>query len=326
MATALKTISDSQHASPLHQPVMLDEVLHHLNPQNGGVYVDGTFGVGGYTEGILQAAQTTVIAIDRDPDAIKRAEELEKKYIGRLIPASGCFGDVAKILHTQGIDTVDGLVLDFGVSSPQIDIAERGFSFQKDGPLDMRMSQHGQSAADVINKASEKELADIIFHYGEEHAARRIAKAIIMARAAGTISTTLQLSKIVHSVLPQHGGMKTDTATKTFQALRIFVNDELGEIEKVLKAAINILKPGGRLVTVSFHSLEDSLVKKFLREHNGAKPAVSRHVPQPQSTPALFTLLSSSAVKATDAEIARNPRARSARLRAAERTHVMVNA
>jgi 16S rRNA (cytosine1402-N4)-methyltransferase len=298
-----------------HIPVMLEEVLACLSAQDGGVYVDGTFGAGGYTRAILNAADCKVYAIDRDPEAFARAETMAKEYPQRLFPVSGCFGDMADLLRQQGVERVDGIVLDVGVSSMQIDRAERGFSFQKDGPLDMRMSSEGQSAGDVVATASEEDLADIIFNYGGERAARRIAKKIVAARTQQPLRTTQDLVRLVHEVLPMHGGIKTDTATKTFQALRIFVNDELGELSRALEAAEKLLVPGGTLAVVSFHSLEDGCVKDFLRERSGKAANGSRHFPPLSRTQPTFLLKKTGGDKPSDAEIARNPRARSARLR-----------
>jgi 16S rRNA (cytosine1402-N4)-methyltransferase len=289
---------------------MLEEVLQSLQPRDGGIYVDGTFGAGGYTRAILGAADCTVYAIDRNPSAVARAREMAGEFQGRLVPVEGRFGSMKELLGVAGVERVDGIVLDIGVSSMQIDQAERGFSFRREGPLDMRMGLAGESAADVVNTASEKDLADIIFNYGEERAARRIAKKIVEARP---LKTTLDLARAVHSVLPMHGGIKTDTATKTFQALRIYVNDELGELDAALAAAEQLLLPGGRLVVVSFHSLEDGRVKAFLRERSGRAPNASRHMPQGVSRPASF--LPGKKLKPSAAEAARNPRARSACLR-----------
>lgn len=304
-----------------HVPVMLDEVLRALQPRDGKIYVDGTFGAGGYTKAILNAAGCTVYAIDRDPEACARAVAMARDFPGRLFPLHGCFGNMAELLAAAGIRHIDGLVLDIGVSSMQISTPSRGFSFQADGPLDMRMSKEGISAGDVVNTASEEDLADIIFNYGEERASRRIAKRIVLARAAARIETTLQLADIVHSVLPQHGGMKTDTATRTFQALRIHVNDELRELEKALEAAERLLAPEGRLVVVSFHSLEDWRVKNFFKERSGKRGGNSRHLPASAAGPApTFFVGESRGVKASDAETGVNPRARSARLRSGTRT------
>lgn len=300
-----------------HIPVMLDEVLQTLQPRDGAVYVDGTFGAGGYTRAILEAADCTVYAIDRDPAAFERAEKMAAEFPGRLLPLHGCFGSIAELLAAKDVDKVDGIVLDIGVSSIQLSTPERGFSFQHDGPLDMRMSLSGESAADVANTADEKDLADIIFNYGEERASRRIAKSIVAARP---LKTTQDLVQAVHKVLPMHGGHKTDTATRTFQALRIFVNDELGELDRALNAAEKLLVPGGRLVVVSFHSLEDWRVKNFLREKSGRAPNASRHMPVAARDDSTFTLEAASGLKPTEAEIAANPRARSARLRYAIRT------
>lgn len=308
--------------TPQHIPVMLDEVLHALRPQDGGVYVDGTFGAGGYTRAILEQADCAVYGIDRDPEAFARARALQRDFPDRFIPLHGCFGDVETLLATVKAPRVDGFVLDIGVSSIQLATAARGFSFQQDGPLDMRMSLEGPSAADVVNGADEEELADILYTYGEERAARRIAKEIVAARAKAPLVTTRQLAELVHRVLPMHGGMKTDTATKTFQALRIHVNDELGELERAMQAAENILKPEGRLVVVTFHSLEDWRVKNFLREKSGHVSGTSRHLPpsMAQTPPVIFRLENKNGVAPSAAEVARNPRARSARLRMGIRT------
>ena len=316
--------SRSQQAlqsSATHIPVMLGEVMHALQPEDGGIYVDGTFGAGGYTRAILEAADCTVYAIDRDPEAYARAQAMAKDFPQRLIPLQGCFGSVTELLAGVGVARIHGIVLDIGVSSIQLSTPARGFSFQHDGPLDMRMSKEGQSAADVVNTADEKDLADILFNYGEERASRPIAKKIVLARKIAPIETTLQLAEIVHGVLPMHGGLKTDTATKTFQALRICVNDELGELEKALQAAEHLLLPEGRLVVVTFHSLEDWRVKNFLRERSGRLGNASRHLPEAPSGPAsTFVLEESNGLKASGAELAANPRARSARLRYGIRT------
>ena len=306
-----------------HVPVMLDDVLEHLVPRDGAVYVDGTFGAGGYTRALLLAANCTVYAIDRDPAAITRAEKLQAEFPGRLVMLEGCFGDVKELLATRDVHSIDGFVLDLGVSSPQLDEAARGFSFREDGPLDMRMGASGQSAADLVNTASEEELANIIYEYGEERASRRIARRIVAARAENPITTTKQLATIVHDVLPMHGGMKTDTATRTFQALRIAVNDELGELDRALDAALELLAPQGRFVVVSFHSLEAGRVKKFFKHYSGDIAAPSRHLPQHHAKAAyqpLLTLPVNKPVSASDSETARNGRARSARLRVAMRT------
>lgn len=303
-----------------HVPVMLGEVVEYLSPKAGGVYVDGTFGAGGYARAILEAAPCTVYAIDRDPDAFERARKMAREYEGRLFPLFGPFGSVESLLMTAGVSKIDGLVLDLGVSSIQLSEAERGFSFRHDGPLDMRMGKDGLSAADVVNEASEEELADIIYQYGEERAARKIARRIAETRREKKFETTKELAACVHKVLPMHGGMKTDTATRTFQALRIHVNDELGELSRALAAAERLLKPEGRLVVVSFHSLEDGIVKSFLKERAGKTANVSRHLPPVESgfRPTFRTL--GGGIAPTDEETERNPRARSARLRCGIRT------
>ena len=297
-----------------HYPVMLNEVLAALSPVDGGIYVDGTFGAGGYTRAILDAADCTVVAIDRDPDAQRRAADMDEP---RLIFLRGCFGDVEALLREAGIEKVDGFVLDLGVSSFQLDEADRGFSFREDGPLDMRMDpESGRSAAELIVQTEEKDLADLIYKYGEERKSRRIAHKIIEVCRQTPIETTGQLADIVRSCVPQsRDGI--DPATRTFQALRIAVNDELGELERALASAESILKTDGKMVVVSFHSLDDSLVKRFFREQSGGE-SVSRYLPQTENAPVKFDLLTRKAVKPSAEEIAENARSRSARLRAAQ--------
>lgn len=309
----------SQQLAIGHVPVMLGEVIETLAPQDGHIYVDGTFGAGGYTRAILNAADCKVYALDRDPEAYLRAQNMAHEFPGRLIPVHGRFGSVAELLDAEGVRKIDGLVLDIGVSSIQLSTAARGFSFQHDGPLDMRMSRDGLSAADVVNTYEEAEIADILYTYGEEHASRRIARAIVAARATQPITTTLQLANVVHDVMPRHG--KTDSATKTFQALRIFVNDELGELDRALHAAEQLIAPSGRLVVVSFHSLEDWRVKTFFKTRGGKMGNASRHLPPSlNETAAAFGGIDD--MKPSDEEIAQNPRSRSARLRYGIRTEV----
>ena len=303
-----------------HVPVMLDEVIQALAPRDGGAYVDGTFGVGGYTRAILDAADTTVWAIDRDPDAIARGATLVAEYGARLTMLQGRFGEMSDLLRAAGVDHVDGVVLDLGVSSPQIDQAERGFSFRFDGPLDMRMEKSGPTAADVVNSMDEGDLAYLISRLGEERRARRVARAIVEARTAGPITRTSELADIVRRAVPQ-GRSRIDPATRTFMALRLHVNAEIEEIDAGLEGAEAVLAPGGRFVVVSFHSLEDRRVKSFLQTRAGATPSGSRHRPpsEPGRAPS-FELLRRGALKPREHEIQGNPRARSARLRAAERT------
>lgn len=305
-----------------HEPVMIDEVIAAIQPRDGGRYVDGTFGAGGYTSAILDAADCRVWAIDRDPDAIAGAADLVEKYAGRLTVIEGRFGNMAEILSRRGVEAVDGIAFDFGVSSMQIDDPDRGFSFRHDGPLDMRQGKDGLSASDLVNEADESVLADIIFKYGEERQARRIARAIVNARTDSPITRTGQLADIVRGTYRGARSSKTDPATRTFQAIRIQVNEELDEIERGLQGAEILLAPGGRLAVVSFHSLEDRIVKDFLRTHSGDVPTVSRHMPaaSPTGPAPCFTLVRRGAQKPTDAETRRNPRSRSARLRVAERT------
>ncbi len=310
-----------------HVPVMLSEVLAHLKPAADEIYVDGTFGAGGYTSGILDSADCTVVAIDRDPSAMETAKTLKAKYGDRLVFIHGCFGDVEDLLKSAGFEKVDGFVLDLGVSSMQLDQAERGFSFRFDGPLDMRMdTSQGRTAADIVNSTPEKELADLIFKYGEERHSRRVASAIITRCREKKFETTADLATIVRSVVPRSKD-EIDPATRTFQALRIVVNDELGELERAMEASAKILNPGGRVIFVSFHSLEDSRVKDFLRRKSGNAPGVSRHMlVQKHAEEALFDLVSKKALQSTEDEAHVNPRARSARLRAAIRTEAEAGA
>lgn len=300
---------------------MLGEVLTALRPADGEVYVDGTFGAGGYTRALLDAADCRVIAIDRDGEAAARAAELQKVYGGRFIFLPGCFGDALQLVRQAGFAYVDGFVLDLGVSSMQIDTPERGFSFRFDGPLDMRMGREegGRTAADVVNGDDEADLVRIIRDYGQEKFARRVARRIVERRQDGAILTTAALADIVRGAVPRSHKDKIDPATRTFQALRIFVNDELGELERALAAAEALLRPGGRLAVVSFHSLEDGIVKQFLFTRAGRAGRGSRHLPERAEdlAPATFVLSGGKAVFPSDAESAANPRARSARLRAA---------
>lgn len=304
-----------------HTPVLLDEVIDALKPRDGGIYVDGTLGGGGYTRAILDAADCTVLGIDRDPDAITRNEPLLEIYGARLMLVPGRFGEMNALVRALGIDAVDGVTLDLGVSSPQIDVAARGFSFAKDGPLDMRMERAGESAADVVNTASETELSNIVFRLGEERHARRVARAIVKARGEQPIETTAQLADIVRGVVPKSRKTNLDPATRTFQAIRIHVNDEIGELERGLVGAEELLRPGGRLAVVSFHSLEDRPVKAFLRTRSGGDGPGSRHLPDaPARRAPTWRLPTRRAIRPGDAETGSNPRARSARLRIGERT------
>ncbi|PWC29500.1 16S rRNA (cytosine(1402)-N(4))-methyltransferase RsmH [Teichococcus aestuarii] len=304
-----------------HVPVMLAEVLAALAPREGGIYVDGTFGGGGYARAILEAAPCTLHAIDRDPDAIARGAALRDAFAGRLHLHEGRFGDMGTLLAEASVPAVDGVVLDLGVSSFQIDQAERGFSFRFDGPLDMRMEKAGPSAADLVNRLPEADLANVLWELGEERHSRRIARAIVAARREAPIETTGRLVQVIHSVMPRDpSGM--DSATRSFQALRLKVNDELGEVERGLAAAAKLLAPGGRLVVVAFHSLEDRLVKRFMQAAAGRAPGASRHTPAAMHAPvtrAGFRLVTNNAQRPGDAETSANPRARSARLRALEK-------
>jgi 16S rRNA (cytosine1402-N4)-methyltransferase len=303
---------------PRHIPVLLREVITNLAPRDGGVYIDGTFGAGGYTAAILDAADTRVVAIDRDPTAIAAGQSQVDEAAGRLALARGEFAALDRIAGDLGMATVDGVVLDLGVSSMQLDTAERGFSFRLDGPLDMRMGVAGPSAADVVAHSSERDLADIIFLLGEERRARAVARALVAARGEAPITTTRALADIVGRVVHGRPG-DIHPATRTFQALRLYVNDELGQLAAGLAAAEHILAPGGRLVVVSFHSLEDRIVKNFLSARSGAERG-SRHLPETVTLPATFERLTRRPLEAGEDEVTANPRARSAKLRAAMRT------
>lgn len=306
-----------------HIPVMLAEVLKTLSPKDGEIYIDGTFGAGGYSRAILSAATCTVYALDRDPDARIFAEALMQEFPERFIFIVGNFAQMCELLAEKGVQEVDGVVLDLGVSSMQLDRAERGFSFRADGPLDMRMGQNGISAADFLNDAEEEEIANVIYEFGEEKASRRIARAVVEYRAEKPIERTGELADIVRSVVPRSGDK--DPATRTFQGLRIYVNDELGAVERGLKAAEKMLKPQGRLVVVTFHSLEDRIVKRFTHAAAGKLGGVSRHIPfAAAAKPAAFTLPRPEKYTVSDAEAKANPRARSATLRTAIRTEALL--
>ena len=300
---------------------MLAEVLDALAPADGERFLDATFGGGGYAGAILARADCTLWAIDRDPAAIARGAALASRHPGRLHLIEGQFGDMLALLDQAGVSALDGIVLDLGVSSFQIDEPGRGFSFRHDGPLDMRMSQAGPSAADLVASLPEDELADTLYRFGDERLSRRIARAIVAARAEARIETTGQLAAIIRGAIPpSRDGIHP--ATRSFQALRIRVNDELGEVARALDAACALLAPDGRLVVVSFHSLEDRLVKRFFTNATGRAPSPSRHDPggMAVSKAAEFSLTTVRAMRPTEAEIAANPRARSARLRAMRRS------
>jgi 16S rRNA (cytosine1402-N4)-methyltransferase len=309
-----------------HTSVMLNEVLEALKPNNTGVHVDGTFGAGGYSRAILDQGASMLWAIDRDPAVISASNSIENEFQGKFQLLQGCFSNMEKILKEKGVKSVDGIVLDIGVSSMQLDQAERGFSFMRDGPLDMRMGPEGQTAADVVNEMEEEELANIIYRYGEERASRRVARAIVHARTEKSFKRTLELSKVVKKAVggPEYkkGKRQIHGATRTFQALRIYVNDELGELKRGLEAAERMLAPGGRLCVVTFHSLEDRIVKEFFKLKSGDVPRSSRHMPTCETniSEPTFKMVFRGGKKATESEITINTRSRSAKMRAAVRT------
>ncbi|MBC8050076.1 MAG: 16S rRNA (cytosine(1402)-N(4))-methyltransferase RsmH [Chitinophagales bacterium] len=304
-----------------HTPVLLPEMLSALQPKDGGRYIDCTFGAGGYTRALLEAADCHVLALDRDPNAIAAGQDLIQHFGDRLTLVEGRFGELGDIAEARGFYPADGVVFDLGVSSMQLDEAERGFSFMRDGPLDMRMSAQGVSAADVVNAFEQDAIANILYQFGEERRSRAIARTIVAARAEKPFERTSELAALCLRVLGQKPGDK-NPATRTFQALRLYVNDELGEVTRGLEAAESILQSGGRLVMVTFHSLDDRIAKQFLHDRAGRIAAPSRHAPaaEKQAAPT-FRLLTRKPVEPSEAEIAANPRARSAKLRAAEKLH-----
>lgn len=313
--------------SARHIPVLKNEMIEAVAPRDGEVIVDATFGAGGYSRAILQAASCKVIAFDRDPEAQLLADALAREFApGHFLFFASRFGAMLEVLAEAGISQVDAIVMDIGVSSMQIDDAARGFSFAKDAALDMRMSQQGVSAADVVNGYSEAELTRILFEYGEERDSRRVAQAIVAARALAPITTTKQLADVVRGAIRGANSMKIHPATRTFQALRIEVNQELAELEAALKAAEQLLKPGGRLVVVTFHSLEDRIVKQFMLSRSSRAQATHRHSPAallPQTgNAAIFELTPARAIAPGEEEVTTNPRARSAKLRCATRTAI----
>ncbi len=298
-----------------HVPVLIDQVIAGLSIQSGETHVDGTFGAGGYSRAMLGAGAGRVIAFDRDPDAIEQGRSLVPDP--RLSLIHERFSNMDEALEQRGLAPVDGVALDIGVSSMQLDQAERGFSFSADGPLDMRMSKAGMTAADFLNHADEADIARVLRDFGEEPRSRAVARAIVAARP---LTRTAELAAVVRKTLGHHKGMKSDPATRTFQAIRIHLNAELDELEAGLRAAERVLRPGGRLAVVTFHSLEDRIVKRFLRERSGATPAGSRHRPMAASGPSPSFTSVAKPLSPSDSEVARNPRARSARLRTAVRT------
>jgi 16S rRNA (cytosine1402-N4)-methyltransferase len=310
--------SDHSMGSIRHIPVLGREAVAQLAPRAGGIYLDATFGAGGYSRMLLEVEGTQVIAIDRDRTAIAGGFDLVDRSAGRLTLVEDRFSNLAEVCATQGLAGVDGIVMDVGVSSMQLDEADRGFSFRLDGPLDMRMGQAGPTAADVIARASEADLANIIYIFGEERHSRAVARAIVAARKETPITTTKALADVIAKVVRSKPG-EIHPATRTFQGLRIFVNAELDELHLALAAAERVLKPGGRLAVVSFHSLEDRIVKNFLVDRAKAGGG-SRHLPELAQAAPSFALLTKRPIIAGDAELAANPRARSAKLRAAERT------
>ena len=316
----MKSASLGPEQTGPHVPVMLAEVLHYLAPCAGDRIIDCTFGAGGYSKAILNKAECRVLGIDRDINAIIAGAAIADASQGRLRLAHGPFSEIEALAEADGWDAVDGIVLDLGVSSMQLDQAERGFSFQKDGPLDMRMGQHGASAADVVNTLSESDLANVIYGYGEERKSRIIAKRIVEARSREPFSRTLPLANLIADTIGRRQKDTIHPATRTFQALRIFVNRELHELGAALEAAERLLRAGGRLVVVAFHSLEDRIVKRFLADRTKTSAGGSRHLPQEAVAPATFKQERRGAILPGDSETRLNPRARSARLRAAIRT------
>ncbi len=320
MSSFLALSDVARNGALRHRPVMLAEVLEGLALAGGERVIDATFGAGGYSAAILDQNPTThVMAIDRDPNAIRDGASLVAAAEGRLTLVEGRFGDLGTLAEKHGFSPANAIVLDIGVSSMQIDDAARGFSFRANGPLDMRMEQAGPSAADLVNTLPEAELADLIYTYGEERRSRAVARAIVAARRDAPFETTKQLADLVASVVYSRPDA-IHPATRTFQALRIAVNDELGELERALEASEDVLETGGRLAVVTFHSLEDRIVKRFIADRSGDTPEPSRHMPGRERVSPTFETLRRKPVDPSAQEIALNPRARSARLRVAHRT------
>jgi len=307
-----------------HIPVLLSEVMQTLAPQNGQRFIDATFGAGGYSRALLLSSACEVLGLDRDPNAIELGRALEAEFAPRLKLAESPFSELENAAKAIGWTEADGIVFDLGVSSMQLDEAERGFSFMRDGPLDMRMSRSGPSAADAVNTLSKEELAGILYTFGEERRSRSIAAAIVKDRVEAPFERTSQLAGLVERILGRRHDDPKHPATRTFQALRLYVNDELGELETALDAAERMLKSGGKLAVVSFHSLEDRIVKRFLAERSGKRAGASRHLPEAvMENPPTFQLGGKHGVEPGADEIAANPRARSARLRWAIRGRVV---
>ena len=311
-------LAQTHSSSAPHIPVLLTPILDAVNPISGR-WLDGTFGAGGYTRAMLDAGADTVYAIDRDPEVFERAASWAGEYGDRLKLIQGTFGNLDTLAADAGGTPLDGVVLDIGVSSMQIDQADRGFSFMQDGPLDMRMGQSGMTAADIVNTADESVLADLIYLYGEDRKSRRIAGNILRARKVSKFESTFQLVKVIEASLPRPKPGQTHPATRTFQALRIAVNDELGQLVDGLRAAENALGEGGLLAVVTFHSLEDRIVKRFIQARSGNNPKGNRYAPEQEEETATFERVGRKAIGPTDEEIEYNPRARSAKLRLARR-------
>lgn len=304
-----------------HLPVLLAEVIKALAPRDGGLYIDGTFGGGGYARAILAAANCRVLGLDRDPAALARASSLLAGSAGRLTLKQSSFAQIESVVRDMGEIGADGVALDLGISSDQLDEPERGFSFVADGPLDMRMGDSGPTASDFVNQLDEPSLAALLKHFGEENNAKRIARGIVEARKEKPLTRTRELADLIERLQgPRAKALRIHPATRSFQALRIAVNNELTELAQGLAAAERLLRPMGRLVVVSFHSLEDRIVKRFLAERSGKTGTGSRHRPEAQAREPSFRLLTTRAVTPSDQDVERNPRARSSRLRAAERS------
>ena len=326
MQSMIPTATPSLGVARPHIPVLLEEVLESLRLERGGLVVDCTFGAGGYTEAVLSRyPNCDVIAIDRDPSAVQNGQSLVQQFPKRLTLIHGRFGDLERLISGLGYLHIDAVMFDIGVSSMQLDQPQRGFSFRYDGPLDMRMGDQGPTAADLINTLDEEEIANLIYKFGEERRSRAIARAIVKRRHMSPFTTTDQLVEVVLSVIPMRMN-QIHPATRTFQALRIAVNDELGELERGLHAAEHILKPLGRMAVVSFHSLEDRIVKSFMTERSNAAPSPSRHLPSNVSSEPTLLTCTKKAIQPTEHEMAINPRARSAKLRVAERTAISLHA